>query len=191
MTERERRFADEYLIDLNATRAYRAAYPASSADNARKNAPKVKKRPEVADYIFRQLSLQQERLRRIREEKALADQERAERERAEKERADRERADRERADREHMERERAERQEEILCEIMKIALGQAPDVTTRDRLRALELLGKHFGMFVGKDALDREEQAARIEKLRAETRSGAAESSELRVIFVNTDGAEA
>ena len=27
MTEKQKIFADEYLIDLNATRAYRAAYP--------------------------------------------------------------------------------------------------------------------------------------------------------------------
>ena len=28
MTDKQRRFADEYLIDLNATRAYMTAYPA-------------------------------------------------------------------------------------------------------------------------------------------------------------------
>ena len=27
MTEKQKIFADEYLIDLNATRAYKAAYP--------------------------------------------------------------------------------------------------------------------------------------------------------------------
>ena len=27
MTEKQKIFADEYLIDLNATRAYRVAYP--------------------------------------------------------------------------------------------------------------------------------------------------------------------
>lgn len=32
MTEKQKRFADEYLIDLNATRAYKAAYP-----NVKKN----------------------------------------------------------------------------------------------------------------------------------------------------------
>ena len=32
MTEKQRRFADEYLIDLNATRAYRAAYPSVKRD---------------------------------------------------------------------------------------------------------------------------------------------------------------
>ena len=32
MTERQKRFADEYLLDLNATRAYKAAYPAVKKD---------------------------------------------------------------------------------------------------------------------------------------------------------------
>ena len=173
MTDQQRRFADEYLVDLNARRAYRAAYPDSSPGAVRSNAYRVKKNPEVAEYIRGQLSLQQERLARSR--------------------ADREREDRERADRERAERERAEkREEEILCEIMNIALGRAPGVSTRDRLRALELLGKHFGMFGGKDALDREEQAARIARLRSPAPAAAGEGAGgLRVIFVNTDGAEA
>ena len=34
MTERQKRFADEYLIDLNATRAYKAAYPTVKKDAA-------------------------------------------------------------------------------------------------------------------------------------------------------------
>ena len=32
MTDRQRKFADEYMIELNATRAYRAAYPAVKRD---------------------------------------------------------------------------------------------------------------------------------------------------------------
>ena len=32
MTEKQKIFADEYLIDLNATRAYRAAYPSVKKD---------------------------------------------------------------------------------------------------------------------------------------------------------------
>lgn len=33
MTDRQRKFADEYLIDSNATRAYKAAYPRIKNDN--------------------------------------------------------------------------------------------------------------------------------------------------------------
>ena len=32
MTEKQKLFADEYLIDLNATRAYRVAYPSVKKD---------------------------------------------------------------------------------------------------------------------------------------------------------------
>ena len=33
MTDKQRRFADEYIIDCNATRAYKAAYPRIKNDN--------------------------------------------------------------------------------------------------------------------------------------------------------------
>lgn len=33
MTDKQRKFADEYLIDCNATRAYKAAYPKIKNDN--------------------------------------------------------------------------------------------------------------------------------------------------------------
>lgn len=33
MTDKQRKFADEYLIDCNATRAYKAAYPRIKNDN--------------------------------------------------------------------------------------------------------------------------------------------------------------
>ena len=34
LTDRQKRFADEYMLDMNATRAYRAAYPNITSDNA-------------------------------------------------------------------------------------------------------------------------------------------------------------
>ena len=33
MTEKQKRFCDEYLIDLNGTRAYKAAYPSVKSDD--------------------------------------------------------------------------------------------------------------------------------------------------------------
>lgn len=52
MTEKQKIFADEYLIDLNATRAYRAAYPNckknSSADAA---ARKLLGKARIREYI--------------------------------------------------------------------------------------------------------------------------------------------
>lgn len=38
MTDKQRKFADEYLIDCNATRAYKAAYPHIKSDNVAKSA---------------------------------------------------------------------------------------------------------------------------------------------------------
>ncbi len=38
MTEKQKRFCDEYLIDLNGTRAYKAAYPSVKSDEAAKAA---------------------------------------------------------------------------------------------------------------------------------------------------------
>ncbi|MBQ6398245.1 MAG: hypothetical protein IJI06_08890 [Oscillospiraceae bacterium] len=62
-------------------------------------------------------------------------------------------------------------------------------VSVRDRLRALELLGKYLGLFdQRKDELDREEQRARIDKLRAETRTDDAASRTVTVRFVDIYG---
>lgn len=38
MTDKQRKFCDEYLIDCNATRAYKAAYPRIKNDNVAKSA---------------------------------------------------------------------------------------------------------------------------------------------------------
>ena len=41
MTEKQKIFADEYLIDLNATRAYRAAYPNCKKDSSADAAARI------------------------------------------------------------------------------------------------------------------------------------------------------
>lgn len=52
MTEKQKRFADEYLIDLNATRAYRAAYPNCKSDKAAAAAAtRLLKNVKVQKYI--------------------------------------------------------------------------------------------------------------------------------------------
>lgn len=59
-----------------------------------------------------------------------------------------------------------------------------------DRLRALELLGKHLGMFGPvKDELDSEEQRARIAKLQRESNQ-ASESREISVTILGIDAGE-
>ena len=52
LTEKNRIFVDEFLVDLNATRAYKAAYPRVKSDDvAAAAASRLKKEPEVAAYI--------------------------------------------------------------------------------------------------------------------------------------------
>lgn len=56
MTEKQKIFVDEYLIDLNATRAYRVAYPSVKKDEAaRANASRLLTNANVKKYISDQL----------------------------------------------------------------------------------------------------------------------------------------
>ena len=150
MTEKQRRFAEEYLIDPNATRAYMTAYPAIKClHTAESNGSRLLRNAEVLAYIQNR---QQDR------------------------------------------KDRTEiTQDMVLREIASIACTSDPGaVSVKDKLRAIELLGKHLGMFqTKKDALDIEEQEAQIAKLRSETKQQ--ESSEERAVivrFVDVDGAE-
>ncbi len=52
MTKKQKIFADEYLIDLNATRAYRVAYPSVKKDEtARANASRLLTNANVKKYV--------------------------------------------------------------------------------------------------------------------------------------------
>ena len=52
MTDKQKLFADEYLIDLNATRAYKAAYPKVKKDEvAAVNGNRLLRNAKVAEYI--------------------------------------------------------------------------------------------------------------------------------------------
>ncbi|WP_303870433.1 terminase small subunit [Acetobacterium wieringae] len=56
MTEKQKRFADEYLIDLNATRAYKAAYPNVKKDEtARVNGSRMLTNANVKSYIDKKI----------------------------------------------------------------------------------------------------------------------------------------
>ena len=56
MTEKQKIFADEYIIDLNATRAYKAAYPSVKKDNvASAAASRMLGNVNVKAYIDEQL----------------------------------------------------------------------------------------------------------------------------------------
>lgn len=62
MTEKQKIFADEYLIDLNATRAYRVAYPSVKRDEtARANGSRMLTNANVAKYISERMQERQQR----------------------------------------------------------------------------------------------------------------------------------
>lgn len=62
MTEKQKIFADEYLIDLNATRAYRVAYPnVKKDDTAAVNGSKLLRNTKVAEYIQERMQECQQR----------------------------------------------------------------------------------------------------------------------------------
>lgn len=56
MTDKQKRFADEYLIDCNATRAYMAAYPATKKESTAAAAgAKLVRNCKVKKYIAEQM----------------------------------------------------------------------------------------------------------------------------------------
>ena len=57
MTEKQQKFADEYIIDCNATRAYKAAYPNVKKDNVAAAAgARLLRIVKVATYIEEKLA---------------------------------------------------------------------------------------------------------------------------------------
>ena len=124
MTDAQKRFCDEYLIDLNATRAYKAAYPnVKKDDTARKLGSRMMTNDDVKSYIGEQLE-------KLHNKKTADAQEVMEYLTSVM---------------------RGEHKEEILClvgdgcqQIKQI------DVSAKERLKAAELLGKRYGIFSDK-----------------------------------------
>lgn len=55
LTPKQKRFADEYLVDLNGTRAYKTAYPnIKKEETAAACASKLLRKANIADYIKKQ-----------------------------------------------------------------------------------------------------------------------------------------
>lgn len=62
LTAKQKRFADEYLIDLNATRAYKVAYPRVKKDSAaRANGSRLLTNANVASYVEKRINERQKR----------------------------------------------------------------------------------------------------------------------------------
>lgn len=56
LTEKQKRFADEYIIDLNATRAYKAAYPSVKKDETAAAAgARMLRNVNVSEYIDKRM----------------------------------------------------------------------------------------------------------------------------------------
>ncbi len=116
-------FADEYIISLNATQSYMKAYPNATEDTARTNGCKLLANANIKKYIDKRLASKED--------------------------------------------ERIMKQDEILRLLTSIARGEQTeqtlkgegngyqilvdkDVSAKDRLKALELLGKRYGTFAEK-----------------------------------------
>ena len=132
MTEKQKMFADEYLIDLNATRAYRTVYKTIKNDGvARRNGSRLLTNADIKKYI-------DERLEEIRNEKTADAQEVMEYLTAVL---------------------RGEStSEEIVVEGLGDGVSEARTMekrpSERDRLKAAELLGKRFGLYTDKVEMD-------------------------------------
>ena len=126
MTEKQKKFADEYLVDLNGTRAYKAAYPSVKSDNtAGANAARLLRNDSVRTYL-------NERLEQLHNERTADIQEILEYLTAVM---------------------RGEEKEEKMA---ANALGEMEAYNVRNQvnqLKAAELLGKRFGLFTDKVAV--------------------------------------
>ena len=125
MTEKQKIFADEYLIDLNGTRAYKVAYPNVKKDTvAAARASKLLKFPDLQEYI-------QKRLDKLADERVAKQQEVME----------------------YLTSVlRGENESEIVVVegcgdgySQAVKVKKTPD--ERERLKAAELLGKRYGMW--------------------------------------------
>ena len=178
LTEKQRRFCEEYLIDLNATRAYMAAYPrVKSEESAHACAAKLLRNATVESYLKKRIEDRQKRTE-IRQDDVL-----------------RELASMAFLDITDIVSVRDGKvfianTDELPPEKRKMISGikegqYGLEIKFYDRLRALEMLCKHLGLFdQKKDELDRKEQQARIAKLERE----AASEDEGREINVNIMG---
>ena len=149
MTGKQRRFADEYLVDFNGTRAYQAAYTGIVKDStAARAAVRLLRRDDVREYIEGRVKEQQEKFR--------------------------------------------VRQDDVLRGFMEIAFPEEHgEVSVRERLRALEMLGRHLGLFSKKkDELDIAEQMARIERMRESLREKRENERVVTVRFEDMEGEE-
>ena len=140
MTEKQKIFADEYLIDLNATRAYRKAYPSVKKDETAAQAgSRMLRNVKVAGYIAERMQARQERTE-ITQDKVLEELAAIAFARA---------TDyAEVKDDQVFIKDTAGLSENQIKAIAGIKQGKfGIEVKLNDKEKALELLGRHLGMF--------------------------------------------
>ena len=145
MTEKQKIFADEYLIDLNATRAYKVAYPSVKKDEvAAAAAARLLRNVKVAAYIQERMQERQKRTEitqdRVLQELAAIAFAKA--------------TDYAEIKNECVRiKDTAELDEQQVRALAGIEEGKfGIKVKLNDKEKALELLGRHLGMF--KDKLE-------------------------------------
>ena len=117
LTEKQKRFCEEYLIDLNATQAaIRAGYKQKTA---RSIAAENLTKPDIALYLQ---ELMQQRSERTGVSADL-----------------------------------------VLDELRRIAMTEEVEITGKEKLKALELLGKHLGLF--QNNADNSEALAKLDEV--------------------------
>lgn len=145
MTEKQKIFADEYLIDLNATRAYRLAYPSVKKDEtAAAAAARMLRNVKVQEYISERMQVRQQRTEvtqdMVVKELAAIAFARATDYAAVKDGAVRI-------------KDTDSLSDEQICAIAGIKEGKfGIEIRLNDKEKALELLGRHLGMW--NDKLD-------------------------------------
>ena len=143
MTEKQKIFANEYLIDLNATRAYRVAYPSVKKDEtAAAAATRMLRNVKVAAYIQERMRERQKRTeitqdRVLQELAAIAFAKATDYAEVE--------------DGQVIIKDTVNLDEQQVKAIAGIKEGKyGIEVKLNDKEKALELLGRHLGMFKGR-----------------------------------------
>ena len=107
LTEKQKRFCEEYLLDLNGTRAYMTAYNCKKESTSKANASRLLTNANIQKYIS-ELMENQSRRTGITADK-------------------------------------------VLKELSKVAFADA-EISGKEKIKALELLGKHLGLFDNKQS---------------------------------------
>lgn len=169
MTNKQRLFADEYLIDLNATRAYKAIYKAIKNDDVAAQAgSRLLRNVKVSEYIQQRMKIREQRTE-ITQDKVLNELAKIAfangTDFAKVVTKPRKRMILNQDTQEHEEIEREEQFVELidtdtLAEDKKAAISNIKEtkfgisVESFDKVKALELIGRHLNMFTDSLKID-------------------------------------